>query len=453
MTDRTSIFEGASTPKLIAKFAVPTILSQLITLIYNLADTYFVGQTNDPAQVAALALSFPIFMATVMVSNLFGIGANSFISRSLGRKRPDEARKASAFAVYGGVLAMIAFILILEFFMEPILHVVGARTPETYEATAAYLRWTIIIGGIPSVISLLLAHLVRAEGNTRQASIGMISGGLMNILLDWVFVAKMQMGAEGAGVATCIANVISLIYLLVIIIRKKDTVIVLDPRKSLISPVMIKQILSVGLPSATIIIMGSVANIVLTAQMSVYGDVSIAAFGIVQKFGTIAIQITVGLTQGIMPLLGYHYGARNIKKVKEINKWSFGTIGVYAAFCLILVECLTKPLVTIFMTDPETVAKAVTFARIWIICAPGLCFTNLFCSIFQAMGRWAESLTLSIFRQGVILIPLLIILNKLVGEIGLVCSHPTADTLTLILGFILYIRFMKGKDNENNDSV
>lgn len=453
MTDRLSIFEGDSIPKLIAKFAVPTILSQLVTLIYNLADTYFVGQTNNPSQVAALALSFPIFMATVMVSNLFGIGANSFISRSLGRKRPDEAKQASAFAVYGGIAAMLLFILVLYTFMEPILHMVGAKTADTYEATYAYLKWTILIGGVPSVISLLLAHLVRSEGNTRQASIGMISGGLINIVLDWVFVSKLNMGAEGAGVATCIANCISLSYLLIIILRKKDTVIILNPRKAFIKLVMIKQILSVGLPSAVIIIMGSVANIVLTAQMSAYGDVSIAAFGIVQKFGTIAIQITVGLTQGIMPLLGYHYGAGHIKKVKEINKWSFGLLGAYATLCLLMVECFTRPLVTIFMTEPETVAKAVLYARIWIICAPGLCFTNLFCSIFQAMGRWAESLTLSIFRQGVILIPLLIILNKTVGEIGLVCSHPTADTLTLILGFILYIRFMKGKDNENNDRI
>jgi Na+-driven multidrug efflux pump len=333
--------------------------------------------------------------------------------------------------------------VILAVFMDPILYGIGARTEGSMATTEAYLRWTVIIGGIPTVSALMMGHLLRAEGNTKKASQGMILGGLANIVLDYIFVSLLGMGAEGAGIATFIANVVSLAYMLSVVLRNKNTVIVLNPLMFRIIGTMVKQIIYIGLPAAMIIILGSTANIVLTNQMSAYGDTSIAAFGIVQKFGTIAIQITVGLTQGIMPLLGYHYGAGNMSKVKEINRWSFGILAVYALACVAVIEIFTKPLVMVFMTEPETVAKAVAFAKVWILCAPGMCFTNLFCSIFQAMGKGLESLTLSVVRQGLILIPLLLVLNNLFGEMGLVCSQPAADNITLIIGTILYIRVLK----------
>ncbi|MBR4934316.1 MAG: MATE family efflux transporter, partial [Anaerotignum sp.] len=166
MTDTTDIFQGRSVPATIAKFAIPTILSQLVTLLYNLADTFFVGHTNDPAQVAALTLSFPIFMSLTMVGNLFGIGANSFISRSLGRREKEKASLASTFAFYGSMLGVLIIIAVLHNFMKPILHVIGAVTDGAFLATKQYLTWTVLYGGVPTVAALMLGHLIRAEGNT-----------------------------------------------------------------------------------------------------------------------------------------------------------------------------------------------------------------------------------------------------------------------------------------------
>lgn len=447
MNDRFSHFEGASVPRLIARFAVPTILSQLVTLIYNLADTYFVGQTNDPAQVAALTLSFPIFMTMNIVANLFGIGANSYISRSLGMKKQKRASIASTFAFYSAIAGVIVIMAILAIFMDPILYGIGARTEASASATEAYLRWTVIIGGVPTVAAFMLGHLLRSEGATKKASAGMILGGLTNIVLDYIFVVMLNMGAAGAGIATCLANVASLIYLLVAVQKNKNSIIQLNIKKIAFIGPMVKQIVIIGLPAASVIVFGSTANIILTNQMAAYGDVSIAAFGIVQKFGTVAIQITIGLTQGIMPLLGYHYGARNLAKVKEINHWAFGLLGIYALSCVIIIELFTRPLVMVFITEPETVAIAVAFAKVWILCAPGMCFTNLLGSIFQAMGKAMESLALSLIRQGAIMIPLLLILNRIYGEMGLVCSQPAADNITLIIGICLYIKVIK-KENE-----
>ena len=443
MNENKDMFQGMSVPRAVAKFAIPTVLSQLVSLVYNLADAFFVGNTNDPSQVAALTLSFPLFMSITMIGNLFGIGANSFISRSLGAGRRENAYKASTFAFYGAITGMIVIICILSLFMTPILTVIGAITTETFRATEAYIKWTVIYGGIPSVASLILGHLIRAEGNTKQASVGIALGGVLNIVLDYIFVPVMGMGAEGAAIATCISNVIAFMYMLSVVFRTKDTVIVLNPAKLRIVPYIVKQVILVGLPAAAIIILGSSVNVVLTHFMSVYGDVSIAAFGIVQKIGTVGIQITIGLTQGIMPLLGYCYGANDIKRIKEISNFSFLILGCYAALCIIIAEVFAGFLIRLFINEPNTVEKGILFLRIWFLCAPGMCFTNLFSSIFQAMGKWVQSLALSIIRQAGILFPLLVIMNKFVGETGLVCAQPIADTAALVIGIVFYVTLMK----------
>ncbi|MBE5866085.1 MAG: MATE family efflux transporter [Lachnospiraceae bacterium] len=443
MYQNKDVFQGLSVPKAVAKFAIPTILSQLVTLLYNLADTFFVGHTNDPSQVAALTLSFPIFMTLTMVGNLFGIGANSFISRSLGQGDKKRASKASTFAFYGAFAGVLVIIAVLAIFMKPILTTIGAVTPETYQATKEYLSWTVLYGGIPTVAALMSGHLIRSEGNTKQASIGMALGGILNIVLDYIFVSLMSMGAEGAAIATFLSNICAFLYLLQVILRTKGTVIVLNPAKLRFEAQIAKQVILVGIPAAAIIVLGSSANIVLTHFMSEYGDISIAAFGIVQKIGTIAIQITVGLTQGIMPLLGYCYGANDMKRLKEINRFSFLLLGCYATLCVVIVEIFAQPLVRIFINEATTVEKAVEFVRIWFFCAPGMCFTNLFGSIFQAMGKWLHSLVLSIVRQAGVLFPMLVIMNTYVGEMGLVCAQPVADTVALVFGIVLYATLMK----------
>ena len=448
MNSNKDIFEGRSIPATIAKFAVPTVLSQLVTLIYNLADTYFVGQTDNPSQVAALTLSFPIFMILVMVSNLFGIGANSFIARSLGQGDRQEAKKASTFAFYGAIAVILMIIAVLSLFMNPILEVIGAKTAETYKATKEYITWTVIYGGVPTVSSMMLGHLIRAEGNTKQASIGMILGGVLNIILDWILVIGCSMGARGAAIATFISNVVAFLYLFIVVIRNRNTVITLKPSKFRLEGRIASQVILVGMPAAAIIILGSTANIVLTHFMSDYGDVSIAAFGIVQKIGSIAIQITVGLSQGIMPLLGYCYGAGDVDRLKKVNKTAFLVLACYAALCLLMVEIFAEPLVNIFISEKATVDKAIDFVRVWFICAPGLCFTNLFGSVFQAMGKWLQALLLSLIRQALILIPLIVVLNKLFGEKGLVCGQPVADTITLVVGIVMYIILMRKIDKK-----
>ena len=436
-------FRNLPVPKAIAKFAIPTILSQLVSLIYNLADTFFVGHTNDPSQVAALTLSFPLFMGLTMVGNLFGIGANSFISRSLGQGDREKAKKASTFAFYGSLVTVLLYAIVLSLFMPSILTAIGAVTEGCFRATKAYLTWTVVYGGLPTVAALMLGHLIRAEGNTRQASIGMALGGILNIGLDFIFVPVLGMGAKGAAIATCLSNVIGFLYLLRVALRTRETVIILNPTKLRLEGTIAKQVILVGLPAAAMIVLASSANMILTHFMSDYGDVSIAAYGLVQKVGSITIQITIGLTQGIMPLLGYSYGANDIKRFKEISRVSFLILGIYATLCLVVVNLLATPIIRLFISDPSTVEKAVQFIHLWFFCTPGMCFTSLFGSIFQAMGKWVHSLMLPVVRQLGVFLPLLAILNAFVGEVGLVCAQPVSDTVSLLVGIIFYVILMR----------
>ena len=432
------LFEGASVPRTIMKFAIPTVLSQLIILVYNLADTFFVGHTNEPSQIAALALSFPLFMVMTMISNLFGIGANSFISRSLGQGQRNKAKQASTFAFYGSMAVIAVYMVIMVLFKKPILLAVGANTDAAFQATSEYLMWTVVWGGIPTVGNFMLGHFIRAEGNTKQASIGMAIGGILNIILDPIFIKIMGKGAAGAGLATAISNLVAFIYLINVIRRTENTDISLNPKNFKFDGAMAKGILLVGLPSATIIILGITANLILNDLMSDYGDVALASYGIVQKFGSIVVQVTVGVTQGVMPLIGFSYGSQNYKRVRELNRYSIIILAIYSAGVLAFIELFAPLMLKAFTGDAATVALGTYFARLWIISAPGMSLSNLFGSIFQAVGRWKEGLALPVFRQGFILIPLNIILGKTIGQVGLIIAQPIADTSVLIFGLILF---------------
>ena len=434
----TQYFASAPVPKAMVKFIVPTILSQLVTLLYNLADAFFVGHTNDPNQMAALTLSFPIFMFLTAIGNLMGIGANSLISRSLGEGDLNQAKKAGLYGVYGGILLAVLFSIVMALFMRPILTLVGA-SEHTYAYTASYLKWTVVIGGIPTVISLVLGHLIRAEGNTKQASIGMSIGGVLNIFLDPVLISWAGLGITGAAIATAFSNCIAMLYFFSVLYQnRKTSVLALYAKGIAFERKILAQIILIGFPAALVVLLGSTANIVLTHDMAPYGDINVAAFGVVQKIGTVTIQITMGITQGVMPLIGYNYGAGNHARTREISRDTFLILALYAAACLIVIEAFPMQMIQIFTSEADTIQVGTSFLKCWILCTPGMCFVNLFNTIFQAMGKWPPSLFLSLFRQALLLIPLLIILNHVVGLYGLVWSQPISDTCSLILGIVLY---------------
>ena len=434
--DKSEIFEKKSVPGAIAALAIPTILSQIITMIYNLADTFFVGHTGDPAQVAALTLVFPVYMLLTGIGNLFGIGANSRIARCLGAGDPEGARKTCGFAFWCGLGATAVLLLLLGLFLEPILRVMGA-SDDTIGPARGYILWVMLVGGLPTEASLLLAHMLRGEGCAKEASTGMMLGGILNMILDPIFIFPLGMGVAGAGFATMLANVACLLYYIFVMARNRGTsVITLNPKW--FSTHGAGDILLVGLPAAMIIALGTSANVVLTRLLSAYGDLPVAAFGVTQKFGTVTMNISIGLTQGIMPLIGYNFGARNFKRVKSVCRYSFGILFAFVAVFFVVYQLIPTTLMRLFVSDAATVELGTEFLKRWSVCVPGMTFIFLFNSIFQAMGLWKRSLLLSVLRQGLIFIPCLFLMDHFLGMYGLVWSQPVADWISLGLGILLY---------------
>ena len=434
--DRTEIFESKSVPAAVAAMAVPTMLSQVITLIYNLADTFFVGHTGDPAQVAALTLVFPVFMLLTGIGNLFGIGANSCISRSLGVGDQEGARRVCAFAFWGGLSVTALMLLALGIMLEPILYTMGASA-MTIGPTKEYILWVMLVGGLPTECSLLLAHMLRGEGSAREASAGMMLGGILNMILDPLFIFGLHMGVSGAGFATMLSNVACLCFYGFVLYRNRDnTVVSLHPGRFRLRGN--GEVLLVGLPAAMVIALGSSANILLTRLMAAYSDLAVASYGITQKFGTVAMNLSIGLTQGIMPLIGYNYAARNFPRVRAVARCSFVILICFVLLIFGICQLMPERLMRLFVTDQDTVALGSRFLVRWSFAIPGMATVFLISSIFQAMGRWKRSLMLNVLRQGVIFMPALLIMDSVFGMYGLVWAQPVADLSALCLGIVLY---------------
>jgi len=250
------------------------------------------------------------------------------------------------------------------------------------------------------------------------------------------------MGVGGAGFATMLSNVACLVYYLIVLYRARgNTVLSLHPKYFTFDGAA--DILLVGFPSAMVIVLGSSANIILTRGLAAYGDLPVASFGVTQKFGTVTMNISIGLTQGIMPLIGYNYAAGNFKRVKGVAKCSFAVLFAFIAVFMVLYQTIPGPLMKLFVTDADTVALGIEFLRRWSLCVPGMTFIFLFNSIFQAMGRWKRSLLLSVLRQGVIFIPALFIMDRVMGMYGLVWSQPIADAIALVIGVVMYLLVAK----------
>lgn len=441
MNENQEVFETMPVPKALATLAIPTIISQLITMIYNLADTFFIGQTNDPYKVASTSLAYVLFFMLNALANLFGIGGGSLLSRLLGQKHPEEAKKVCAFSFYGTILISFLYSLGCFLFMEPLLYLMGA-SENTIAYACSYTFWVIVIGGIPSTLSMSMSHLLRSEGSANQASFGLGLGGILNILLDPLFMfVLLPSGKEvtGAALATLLSNVISMLYFIWVFYRmRRETVLSLSLRKAKNALCYTSEILSVGFPSALSTLLASVSFMVTNNLSSNYGDVPVAAMGIVKKLDMLPLNVGTGLCQGMLPLVAYNYSANNHKRMKSVIKATRISGILFTAFCMVLFEVFANGLVQLFIKDAPTVALGTDFLRICCLATPFMFFNFQMCYTFQAMGKGPQSFLLSACRQGIFNIPLLFLMNHLFGLYGIAWTQLAADVLTLVLSLLLY---------------
>ena len=442
-TDNTRLFESTPVPRAIVALVVPTIISQIITVIYNMADTYFIGQMNNPAQVAAATLSMPIFMMLTGFANLFGIGGASLISRCLGIGDREKAKRCAAFSIWGSIAIAVAYGIALYAIRPVMLPLLGADD-STYKFCSDYILWTITIGGVPTVLSACLSHLVRAEGYSKAASVGVALGGVMNILLDPIFIFVLNRGVEGAAIATMLSNLISTIYFVVLIYKNKSKIVIrLSPKGFTLKYGIPKEVMLVGFPSFIMMFMGTVSNLCLNKVVVSYSNEAIAGMGIAKKIDLLAFAVSTGMTQGILPLVAYNYGAKNYKRMKSAIKTSFIYALVISIVSTVFLFVCAVPVVKFFIDNHATVSYGQYFLKAICITTPAVVIAMMIISIFQATGKKTRPLVLSLLRKGVLDIPFMYIMNWVAAADGIPWATPIADVLTMVISVALFIPYWK----------
>lgn len=441
------LFETMPILKAVLSLAIPTVISQLITVIYNMADTFFIGQLNNPDQVAASTMAMPIFMMTMAIANLFGIGGASLISRSLGKGDTQRAKKTASFSVITGILVAFTYGIIVLIISPSVLPLLGTDN-ATYDYTKTYLFWTVTVGAIPTVCSMLISHLVRAEGYSKQASIGVGLGGVLNIALDPLFIFVFKMEIKGAAIATLISNVISTLYFAIFLYKKrKSSCIIPSPKTFTIKEKIPREVLLVGLTSFCMGIMGTVSNLVLNGIMASYSNTAIAGMGIAKRIDLIAYAIAHGMTQGVLPLIAYNFASGNKKRMLgAIKTTTLLTLSISTVATLLLYFGAT-PVTKLFIEDAETVAFGREFLKIIAFACPITAINCIAISVFQAIGSKTQPLILSMSRKGVTDIPFMYLLSAFVGVSGIPWAVPIAEGIglvfTIIFGILLISNLKK----------
>ncbi|MBE6030315.1 MAG: MATE family efflux transporter [Clostridiales bacterium] len=449
--DTKEIFENMPVAKALATLAIPTILSQLISLVYNMADTYFIGTTDDPNKVAASSLAYMLVFFQMSISNLFAIGGGSLISRLLGMKNDRDARSVAALSFYGSICITLIYITIIWTNIDKLLVMMGA-SENTIGYARSYAFWVAVVGGIPATLNTTMAQMLRSVGYAKVSSFGLSMGGVINVILDPIFMfVILPSGHEvtGAAMATAFSNTVATLYLLYkIMLLRKTTVLSILPKDAGPGMKYIGEIFAVGFPSCISALSNSLSGTIRNNLSAGYGDVSLAAMGIVGKIDSIPLSLSMGLCQGMMPLVAYNYAAKNYKRMKEAANTARTWSMIFAVVCIIAFEIFTETVFSIFMDEPETLTIGIKLLRICCLATPLMIANVQMNYMFQAMGKGKESLFLAICRRGLTNIPFLFIMNYFFGLFGIAWTQAASDSVTLIISFAMYRRLLKGLNIE-----
>ena len=439
------LFEEMPVPKAVTTMAVPTIISQLIILIYNMADTFFIGRTNAPFMVAGAALILPIFNVTIAVANVAGVGGGTLVARLLGRGRPDEARRVAGFSLRFSALFAMLFSLMTAVFMTPLLRLLGA-SDATFGFARGYALCVIVAGALPTVLSMTMGNLLRNVGCAKQAGLGVSLGGVVNILLDPLFMfVILPRGNEilGAGIATALSNCIACGYFLTVILRLKSPVLTLSQRVGIPEKEQLKSFFAVGLPAAVGPFLFDLDYIVIDRLMAAYSDRALAAIGIVLKVERLPLNAGVGLCLGMTPLAAYNYAAGNLRRMDEVLRFT-RRVGILISLAsIVLYELFAPQLIRIFLADAQTVEYGSQFLRIRALATIVMFLSFIYVHFFQGVGRGGYALGLAVGRWLLVNIPMLFLLNVLFGMLGVVWAQFVSDCLVALFSALFYRSFRR----------
>lgn len=439
------LFEKTPIPSAVAKLSVPAVMSTIVMVIYSLADTYFVGCLESQVESSAVTLAAPALLAFNAVTNLFGVGGSSLMSRCLGSKEYDKVKKTSSFCFYISLALALIISLAVCIFNTPFLHLLGAEDINI-DATGKYVFWTVILGAVPAIGNVILSNIIRSEGESLHASVGVISGCVLNIILDPIFVWPkfLGMGAAGAGCATFVSNSVACIYILtVIFVKRKKLVVTINPRFFCFDKTIIKGVLSVGIPAAIQNLLNVTGTLILNRFTGKYGVAAVTAMGNAHKVNMLPLYLTMGMTQGIMPLISYNYSNGNIKRMKKAIMFVlYLSVGIAIALTGVIYGFSDK-FIRFLINDDEVVMHGSILLREMSLGILFLAVDFLAVAVFQAIGKGIYSLVFAILRKIVLEIPAIVILNIIKPLYGMGYAQVISEVVLSVAALIMLARIFK----------
>ena len=441
------IFEEYPILRSVLALAIPTVISQIILVVYNMADTFFIGMTGSDAMLTSVTVCMPAFMFLSAISNLFGVGGASVIARCLGTGDAKRAKYAASFAFWGCVGLTALYSAGALALMHPFVNALGGVDPQVHDNACRYLRWTVIVGGVGTSLNALLGHLVRSEGRSMQAGFGIALGGVLNIALDPLFMfVILKPGDEvaGAGIATMLSNLLATVYFLAVIRLNRDqSVLSLKPTRRSLDRDIPADVLATGLPACLMTLCENISYAVLDSLMASFGMMAQAGIGVAKKVNMLAHCMARGMAQGVLPLIGYNFAAGNYRRMKKAVVLSTTISIALAAACMAVCLSLSRSLIGVFIQhESPALDYGAAFLRILCLGGPFSACAYAFISFFQATGESLKSFVLAILRKGLLDIPLMFMLLRAMPVYGIVWATPIADTVCCVAAVGLFGAFI-----------
>ncbi|PLS26446.1 MATE family efflux transporter [Bifidobacterium parmae] len=445
------LFEKAPIPKAYFALTMPVVLSMLVTLVYNMMDTYFVAHTGDTSMVAGVSLTAPMFTVMIALGDIFGLGGASVVSRLFGRKRYDDGRRLSVFCFYGAIVTGLLIVVLGLVFRTQMLTLLGA-TDDTWTHASAF--YTLIIIGSPFIIvSMTPTNLLRTEGHAVPSMIGSIVGTVVNMILNPLFIQGLGWGAAGSAGATVIANICTDAYFVWFLLKRSRNLSI-DPRLMFgtataaavtakrrldITALEVRNILAIGIPSAITNLTQSVGLVMVNLFLLPYGTDTVAAMGIALKVVMIAVLVFVGFAFGAQPLIGYNYGARNMRRLHGIMRFAYLFLCSFALVMTVVLSVFDRQLMRFFIADERIVTLGAGMLRIQLLSLVCVAIVMVTTCTFQSTGKALGAFVLSISRQGLVLAVTLVAGSRLFGYDGVIAAQALADLVTALMAAVLFV--------------
>lgn len=443
-----ALFASMPVWRAILTLAVPSVAEQIILVIYNMADTFFVSLTGSDEKIAAVTVCMPAFLLLSAIANLFGVGGASTISRAMGDGRHGLARHTAAFSLAGCTLVAVLYSLLTGVFSHGFVRLLGGTDPTVHALAREYLRITVVFGGTATALNTLFSHLLRAEGRSVQASVGIVLGGVLNMVLDplLMFVVLPE-GQEtaGAALATMLSNLVSLVYYAIVLYAgRRHSDLSFRSCRAMLEDGIPRNVLYAGLPACLMTLFENLSFAVLEHLMSLQGTAVQAGIGVAKKVNMLAHCIVRGMAHGVLPLIGYNYASGDHRRMRAVMLKSALFSVTVALLCTLCSLLIPGFLCGIFLrSDAPSFGFAVRFLRILSLGAPFSAWAYLCISFFQAVGHGTQSFLLAICRKGLVDIPLMFLLRIYAPVFGPCWATPVTDVLCCGLAALLFCGFLR----------